>query len=473
MVMPLPTLASAVDEAELNIRAPRALIVSSALTAIATACQGVIDVCKPSGQVVPTSLMLLTVANSGERKSTVENVFLKGVREFQQDRDLLYHQDLGDWRAKRIIWEERGKVLLKEITRFKNKESDEVCSRFLVHQNSEPVMPRRFKMLYEDSTSEALFLGLYQNISSAGLISSEGGSVLAGRAFNDLSKQNALWSGDALVVDRVTAESYKLVARLTTSLMVQEKLFLNYMEKNGEQSRGSGLWARFLACYPVSTQGERLIIERDISWGSCERFSQRIREILEESVPFLVNPEKPRLVVKFSQQAANKWVEVFNAIESEIKLGGKYFGMGDHASKLADNIARVAALFHYFEDGSGEISLRTLGAAIDLCFWYSDEFLRLFTPVPQEEIDIRALDSFFQAKRNEGYRFLPKNSILQLAPGRMRRVKCLNPAIEALSRLGRVSLKKIDRTMYVDLCPEFSMDVFSGRTILSPYNGSI
>lgn len=41
-------------------------------------------------------------------------------------------------------------------------------------------------MLYDDSTSEALFCGLYENLSTAGIISSEGG--LKGRAFNDLPK---------------------------------------------------------------------------------------------------------------------------------------------------------------------------------------------------------------------------------------------------------------------------------------------
>lgn len=473
VAVPPSTIVNAVDEAEFNIKAPRALVISSALTAIATASQGIIDVCKPNGQIVPVSLMILSVANSGERKSTVENVFLREIRAFQEERDLLYQKDLGKWRAQRMIWEERGKALLKEASRLRDEESDEGYDQFLEHQTKEPVMPRRFKMLYEDSTSEALFLGLYQNISSAGLISSEGGGVLAGRAFNDLAKQNALWSGDALVVDRVSVDSYKLVARLTTSLMVQEKLFSAYMVKHGEQSRGSGLWARFLACYPISTQGERLIIEGDVSWRSCEKFSARIREVLEESVPFLACPEKPRLVVRFSRQAARKWVEIFNEIESEIKPGGKYFGVGDHASKLADNIARVAALFSYFENGIGEISLGTLNSAMDLCFWYSDEFLRLFTPASPEEIDVRALQSFLQEKRNEGQRFVPKNSILQLARGRVRKVKYLNPAIEVLSGQGKISLRKFNRTMYVDLYPESAMENFSGRSIFAPYNSSI
>ena len=53
--MALPIIGGAVDEAERNIMAPRALIYSAALTAMATAAQGSIDVCKPNGQIGPVS----------------------------------------------------------------------------------------------------------------------------------------------------------------------------------------------------------------------------------------------------------------------------------------------------------------------------------------------------------------------------------------------------------------------------------
>lgn len=473
MCMPLPIIVSAVDEAEANIKAPRALVFSSALTAIATASQGLIDVCKPNGQIVPASLMLLTVANSGERKSTAENVFLRGVRRFQDEMDVVHQKVLSDWSARQSIWEARRKAILKETLLLGNKDGDEACKQLMSHQACAPVKPRRFKFLYEDATSEALFLGLHQNIPTAGLISSEGGGVLTGKAFNDLSKQNALWSGDVITVDRVSSESYEVRARLTVSLMVQENSFFSYMEKHGERSRGSGLWARFLVCNPRSTQGTRLIEGGDVRWNCCEVFSERVRGVLNDSVEFLTDPAKSRLVVGFSQAAAQRWVNVFNAVESEIRPGGRYFGMGDHASKLADNIARVAALFHFFEKGVGDIALETLEAAVDVCFWYSDEFLRMFASLPQEEVDAHELDSWLQIKRESGERFLTKNSILQKGPGQLRKVKRLDPAIEVLSVQGKVLLSKYGNVTYLDIVPEQSMNNFISRTVLSPCSSSI
>ncbi|WP_083293880.1 DUF3987 domain-containing protein [Pseudomonas lundensis] len=78
---PLPLIGAAIDEAENNIQAPLPLILFSALTAISVSMQGLFDVRKPNGQCVPVSLMLLSIANSGERKSTAENIFLAPVRE--------------------------------------------------------------------------------------------------------------------------------------------------------------------------------------------------------------------------------------------------------------------------------------------------------------------------------------------------------------------------------------------------------
>ena len=56
---------------------------TTALGAMAMACQGGIDVAYPNGHVVPVSLYLLTIANSGERKTALEAWFFKPIRDFQ------------------------------------------------------------------------------------------------------------------------------------------------------------------------------------------------------------------------------------------------------------------------------------------------------------------------------------------------------------------------------------------------------
>lgn len=450
-------LQAAINEAQKNIQAPQELIEMAALTAISVVLQGLIDVRKPGGQVVPTSLMLLTIANSGERKSTVENVFLKPVRDFQQQQSSIYRSQKQEWATRNTIWVAVGKEILKSITKKVRQElsiQDEE-QQLSAHQENQPVKPKEFKLIYEDSTSEALFLGLHENLSTAGLTSSEGGGVLGGRAFNDLSKMNTIWSGDSITVDRKTAKSFVLnEARLTVSIMAQESAVSDYMARRGEKSRGSGLWGRFLICHPLSTQGYRTTNNETLSWEHCDNFAARLTELLQQNVVLLQEPAQKKQVIEFSAEAANRWYEIVNAIEREIRPGCQLEDAGDHASKLADNIARVAALFHYFEKFEGDISLNTLNAAIDFCYSCSRDFLKLFVPPPQEQLDACELDHWLNRFRNPDNYLVRKNHILQHGPYKLRKQDRLDRALDVLRSKGLVSWFFNGRVTFLNVLPQ-------------------
>lgn len=440
--MPLPLLNAAVDEAQKNIKAPRALIFSTALAAIAVAVQGSFDVRKPNGQRVPLSLMLLTIANSGERKSTVENVFLGAIRTVQKQQNLIYQTALNEWKTELQIWETKKRAILKLIHKkaIREEPSHDEDQRFKALESIKPAKPKQFKLLYEDSTSEALFRGLHQDLPTAGLISSEGGGILNGRALNDLPKQNALWSGDSITVDRVSIESYVLAdARLTVSIMAQESAFQNYMEQRGEQSRGSGLWARFLVCQPSSTQGSRIIENGTVSSDHCDKFAARLIELLQPNMALLENPGREKGVINFSAEASERWLIIFNAIELAIQANGRFAGAGDHASKLADNIARVAALFHCFEGFEGDISLNTVNVAINVCFYYSDEFIKIFVPPPQEETDAKELYASLQKLMN-GRTHIEKTYFQRRTRPKLRDKARLDPALDVLHQQGHINI---------------------------------
>ena len=454
----MPLLDSAVNEAQNNIQAPRQLIFMSALTAIAVVLQGLIDVYKPNGQVVPASLNVLAIANSGERKSTAENVFMKSIRDFQRQQAVIYQSQEQEWQVQHDIWIDRRKVIRKGIANKVRQglPTQDEEQQLLAHQKNQPVKPKKFKLLYEDSTSEALFLGLHENLPTAGLTSSEGVGVLDGRAFNDLSKMNNIWSGEPITVDRKTVESFDLIgARLTVSIMAQESAVSDYMERRGEKSRGVGLWARFLVCHPPSTQGYRVSLNGTPSREHCDHFAKRLTELLQQNVVLLQESGREKQVIKFTSEASNYWQGIANSIESEIRPGGCFEAASDHASKLADNIARVAALLHCFEKFDGDIALNTLEAAIDFCRSCSNDFLKLFMPPPQEQLDAGELDNWFNRFRSTGQRYVPKNIIRQCCPNKLREKNRLNRALEVLCSGGRISLGIMGRSACVDVTPWF------------------
>lgn len=454
--MPSSLLQRAADEVQTNIQAPLGLILSSALTAIAVASQGLIDVRKPNGQIVPTSLMVLAIADSGERKSTVENVFLGPVRDFQRQQGSVYQDQMQQWQVRHDIWKAHRKTLLKDITKKGSlgQPTQEEEQRMSTHQVKEPLRPKEFKLLYEDSTSEALFFGLYQNLPTAGLTSSEGGGVLGGRAFNDLSKMNSIWSGDAIAVDRKTAHSFVLnEARLTVSIMAQVSAVNNYMARRGEDARGAGLWARFLVCHPSSTQGYRVGHSTTQSWEHCGSFKQRLNDLLQQNAKLLQEPAFKKDVVAFTLEASNRWLQLADAIEVDSRPGMRFEGARDHASKLADNIARVAALLHHFENSEGDISLSTLNASIDFCELCSRDFLKLFMPPPQQILDADELDYWLTRCRDDGNRIVRKNYIRQYCPNKLREKGRLDRALKVLHHAGKIAFVQMGSFACVDVIP--------------------
>lgn len=72
-----PLVRNAIIETQKNTQAPLAMVATSALTAISIACQNQIDVCRPGNLHGPVNLYSLILADSGERKTTVDKVFMK------------------------------------------------------------------------------------------------------------------------------------------------------------------------------------------------------------------------------------------------------------------------------------------------------------------------------------------------------------------------------------------------------------
>jgi len=188
------------------------------------------------------------------------------------------------------------------------------------------------------------------------------------------------------------------------------------------------------------------------------------------NLPLLDDPSAKKQVIQFSPEAANRWLDIFNTIEGEIRYNGHFFDAGDHATKLADNIARVAAILHFFEGAEEKITLPTLEAAIQICLWYSKEFMRLFVPpppIPQEQLDVEELGGWLWNQRNIKGRYIRKNHVRQHAPNKLRQKNRLNLALDVLA-MNRVILFVHDgKTAYIDLDPGSPPDPWAWQVAIS------
>ncbi|WP_185640695.1 DUF3987 domain-containing protein [Burkholderia sp. Bp9142] len=458
-----PCIRAAVDEVCEFVQAPLPLVASSAIAALSLAIQPHADVKRAERLTGPVGLFMLTIADSGERKSTCDGFFMRAIREYETEQveackpaQKDHQADIAAWDAKYNGMKERIKGIAKAQKPTAGLEAE---LRDLEHEKPEP--PKIPRLIYADVTPEALAFSLGKQWPSGGVVSAEAGIVFGSHGMGsdsvmrNLAMLNQLWDGNTLQIDRRTSESFAVRgARLTVALQVQEATIRNFFEKSGTLARGMGFWARFLLAWPKSTQGTRLFKEAPESWPYLAMFNQRIEAILRTPTPMDgVGRLQPQLLM-LSPDAKAEWVAFHDAVEVQLRDGGELFDVRDVASKAADNTARLAALFHVFSGTTGPIDADSLKQASSIVAWHLSEAKRFFAELvlSDEEINAARLDSWLiEQCRTQRTKTVNKRTAQQFGP--LRDGNVLNAALKALEDLDRMRVKKIGKQLVIHANP--------------------
>lgn len=393
--MPLPIFRSATEEVTRLLMTPPKMAIYSALAVCAGAVQMLIDVEKPAGGVVGTNLYVLQEGKSGERKTTVDNFFTRSIRSFEKSKNKAYESVTALHSAKLSVWSTKKRALEKLLA--KSIGTDDTTAfeeRLILHSLEKPVRPPKIKLIFDDTTMQALKNGLNQ-FRSAMILSSDSKKLITNLLIANDAEFNKLWSCEDVAVDRVNSLSYTIEnARLTASLMIQIEVLRRIMRGKGTEAMESGLFARFVFSHDRSTQGERIIDISVDSTPAIDTFNARVDELLDRIEAAGLDKDFKRETLKFSREAAAAWTLYFNDVETNIKTGGRYSLAGDHASKLADNVARVAAALHFFEGCTGDIGMAATLSAITICHEASKDYLEYLVPKDQKELDALELQAW-------------------------------------------------------------------------------
>ncbi len=460
--LPAP-IRAAVEEVVGFVKAPVPMVASSALAALSLAIQAHADVKRAERLTGPVGLFLLTIADSGERKSTCDGFFTRAIRDYEEAQAEAAKPALKDHRAAIEAWEAKRAGVKESIRQLAktNKPTTgmESALRDLEHDKPEP--PRIPRLLYADATPEALAFGLAKQWPSGGVVSAEAGIVFGSHGMGkdsvmrNLGLLNQLWDGTSLTIDRRSSESFTVRgARLTVALQVQEPTLREFFTRSGALARGTGFLARFLVAWPESTQGQRPFTDPPANWPNLAAFHRRIATILDQPAPIdddgaLIPPMLP-----LTPEAKSAWVEYHNAIESELANGGELYDVRDVASKSADNAARLAALFQIFEGAGGAIGAEAFEGASRITAWHLHEARRFFgeLALPAELADATRLDSWLiEHCQREQTQFVGKNHVRQHGP--MRDGARLDAAIRELAELDRLRLVKDGKRLTIHLNP--------------------
>lgn len=378
------------------VQCPESIAACSALSALSLASQALADVERAASLKGPTSLYVLAVAESGERKSTADSYFKKPLTEWESRQREEQKPKMAATRAALSAWEAKKKAQLSKIGALQEKgKSTTADEQILIElEKAKPVPERWPQLLYAEDTPEALawYLARPDGWPSGGKISAEAGIVFGSHGMGrdsvmrNLALLNELWDGVGHNVNRRTSESFNTSGtRLTVGLAAQAEVVRRFIEQT-EISRGIGFIARFLIAWPETKQGSREFKEPP-TWAALSRFNDRISALLgiehDRDADGRLQPKTLRL----SPEAKALWIKFHNDVERELSPGGPFSEMKDVASKAADNVARLAALFHIYRHGpTGDIGAAEMDAAGAIVSWHLYEARRFLGEVAIPEV---------------------------------------------------------------------------------------
>ena len=382
-VAALGALRGAVEAVQDMTQAPVAIAAQSALAVASLAVQAFADV-EALGGLAPCSLFCLTIAESGERKSSCDRPLMQAVRAFEATKSETYREGLADHANAHAVWEATRTRLVKDASGHDNakKVAAQADLRAL---GAEPRPPLSASITAMEPTFEGLVKLYGTGRPALGLFSDEAGGFVGGHAMNaenrlkTMAGLNRLWNGEP--IDRTRAGDGATTyrgRRLAAHLMLQPVAARPLL--SDPQAGGTGFLARFLLTEPASHIGGRL--QRGHSPASdfaIQAFGARLAAILHAEMPTPGHPQElvPRRLPLAAQARELLW-RFHEAVERAQAAGGPMEQVRAYASKAVEQAARIAGVLTLWADlDAPEVTPQAMADGITLADFYLGEARRL------------------------------------------------------------------------------------------------
>lgn len=341
-----------------HVQAPYALAGQCVIGAVAYLAQSRVNaphIHKAEG--MPCALFLLTLADSGDRKSECRRLAFKTIDETEQKARTDH----------RKACEEIGSM----AAGLKGKALDEF--------NAQHPLPLDPRTLYSDATFERIAGDMTRGSSLASWDTDEGGQVLGGASLKADTRAATLGglvkAFDNGLFERTRSHGnaegsgFAYNRRLSVHLLAQSVTVAAAL--NDPLLRGQGFLPRFLFASPASLAGTRLLTADQLNrkayadprlqryWARCESVSASAQAIDADT-----GEVKPP-VLELSTAAEADWLEFYNEVEGEQSPLGKFSNLRPFAGRAGEIVRRLAAVFACFEDQT-KIDSECMRRAADL-----------------------------------------------------------------------------------------------------------
>jgi hypothetical protein len=377
----LGALLPAAEAIQQRTQAPFALCAQSVLAAATLAAQPHYDVILPHGGQRPLTGFFVSVADSGERKSTVDKLALGPVYRMEETWRAENERESRYFSADHAAWKAAAEKIKKAA-----KGDRALIRDALLNLGAEPKPPPPPMLLLADPTPEALVLHLAEGRPWGGVFTDEGGLLIGGAAFSDESRMrtaalfNALWDGSAIRRRRVLTGSTFLPGRRCTAHVMLQPVVAQQLFGD-ELLDGIGMLARALLVAPESTAGNRPFVEATAqSHAALAAYADRITALLTRKTRRVAdNPDAlDPLPLHLSAEARALWIVFYGTVEARLLPDGGWRSIMAFGAKVAEHAGRIAAVLSVYDDPDAtEIGAEAMACGCALAGHYATELLRL------------------------------------------------------------------------------------------------
>lgn len=457
------------------------LIANTATAVISLTSQSLVDVIPPySSQPEPCSIYTITIAESGEGKTTVGKELWRSSTDFSTQMTLEYQALLSQYKQKYETWKTINDGLKSSLKQAAKKGHDTTSISKMIkdHANKIPEKPSHMRFMYNDTTPKAIIEGLSE-YEYAILFSDEGDTFFTGYLKNKMGFMNKAWDGEPYSYSRVDGEHYEIRPRLTLSLMAQPKVFNKYLNNNGELSKGSGFMSRVLFSDISSLPDCNYERPNNCTFqDTLDLFHGRIRELQERQREKFYNNDNSKISLELADDAKKYIKDKAVELNERTLTGQEWDHIKDAVTKAYANILRIAALFHSFTTDETKIISKTeVENACNIIEWHLEQMSKLFYPISERfqlEQDVYDLSTWIKNRFNNPkgesvvqnpmtgvfekvkiceYQPFPRKDILIDGPYRLRNAERLNIVLEQMVSIGLIMIIKYGNNGALHISP--------------------
>jgi hypothetical protein len=433
-----PVMSDAATAFQAKTQAPMDICGNAVLAVAGLAAQAHADIVLPTGEAKPLSLYLVTIAPSGERKTSTDSLALVPVRE--RETSLRQEHELAriDHENAHAAWDAERKLTLA------NKKIDLTSRKALLDAlGPEPKPPLSPIIVCHEPTFEGLAKLLIDGQPSVGIFASEGGVFIGGHGFSEEAKLRTaaglslLWDDGRLTRVRASEGATALAGR-RVALHLQAQPDVAARVFSDPMLADQGLLSRILVIAPDTRQGQRFW--KDISPetdDAAKRYVEYVNRLFRRRMPLKEgtrNELQPR-PLPLSPEARQLWIEFADEVERQLGPHGNFQPISGFAAKLPEHAARIGGVLSMFEDPDrAQVNAAALMNGITLSRHYAAAALRLHgqSRLNADLVKAEMLLEWARLKADRGLISLP--DIVQTGPNRIRETATARKLVDILEQ---------------------------------------